>query len=74
MLNNSAANARTGTSNNGVSNGEASFKNVVVPNDSFTVKYLFTHPRTHHIIARINLKGIFFPALASFNVIVLSLQ
>lgn len=61
MLNNSAANAGTGTSNNGVSNGEASFKNIVVPTGSLTVKYLLTHPGTHHIIARINLKENFFP-------------
>jgi hypothetical protein len=72
VINNSAANPQASVSNRGTSNGEFSiFRNIAAPDGSFSVKYHFTQPGTHQIIARINSKENTFSALASFNVIVL---
>ena len=74
VINNLTANIGTGT-NNGTPNGDFSiFKNIAVPNGSFSVKHHFLQAGTHQIIARINSKNNAFSALASFNVIVLSPQ
>ena len=74
VINNLTANIGTGT-NRGTSNGDFSiFKNIAVPNGSFSVKHHFLQAGTHQIITRINSKNNAFSALASFNVIVLSPQ
>ena len=71
VINNFTANIGAGT-NKGTSNLDfAIFKNMPVPNGSFSVKYHFLQAGTHQIIARVNSNSTPFKALASFNVIVM---
>ena len=69
VINNFTANIGAGT--NKQTGDFTIFKNISVPNGSFSVKYHFLQAGTHQIIARINSNSTPFKALASFNVIVM---
>jgi hypothetical protein len=69
VINNSTANIGAGT--NKQTGDFTVFKNISIPNGSFSVKYHFLQAGTHQIITRINSNNTPFKALASFNVIVI---
>ncbi len=74
VLNNLTANINNVTKK-GTSNNEFTiFRNIEAPNGTFSVKYKFSQPGTHQVIARINSKTNAPPLLASFNVLVPSGQ
>ena len=74
VLNNITANINNVTNKGTATSEFALFKNIEAPNGMFSVRYKFSQPGTHQVIARINSKTNPLPVLASFSILVPSVQ